>query len=224
MGQKANPIGLRLGIVKEADSLWFDTKGYAANILEDLEIRRIIRDELKRAGVSKVKISRKAGDIEVDIRAARPGVIIGKGGADVTILKQELLKKTGKKVFVNIKEEKNADISSKLIGETVAMQLEKRFQFRRAMKMAVQRALKGGAQGIKIECSGRLGGAEIARREWYREGRVPLHTFRADIDYSFSEALTTYGKIGIKVWVYNGDIYDEKAKTVQTGDVAAPAA
>ena len=206
MGQKANPKGLRLGISQEWSSQWFDLKSYAPNIVEDLMIRKYIKAELKKAGVSSVTISRKAGSIDVSIKAARPGVIIGKGGSDVAYIKEDLQKKTSKNVHLNIVEEKHPETSARLIGQTVAMQLEKRFQFRRAMKMAVQRAMKAGAEGIKIECSGRLGGVEIARTEWYREGRVPLHTFRANIDYELSEASTTYGIIGVKVWVYHGDI------------------
>jgi len=206
MGQKANPIIMRIGVIKESDSIWYDFKNYAANLYEDLLIRNKIKSDLKRAGISKVKISRRRGDVEVNVHAARPGTIIGKGGTDISYLREELAKLTNKKISVNIIEEKDIDRNSKLLAEGIAYQLEKRTPFRRAMKMTVQKALKAGVLGIKINCSGRLGGVEIARSEWYREGKVPLHTLRADIDYAFTEALTTYGKIGIKVWIYNGDI------------------
>lgn len=206
MGQKANPIIMRIGIIKDSDSVWFDYKNYAANLYEDLLIRNKIKTDLKRAGIAKVKISRRRDNVEINVFAARPGTIIGKGGVDITYLREELAKLTNKKVNVNILEEKDIDRNSKLLAEGIAYQLEKRTPFRRAMKMTVQKALKAGALGIKINCSGRLGGVEIARSEWYREGKVPLHTLRADVDYAFTEALTTYGKIGIKVWVYNGDI------------------
>jgi small subunit ribosomal protein S3 len=218
MGQKANPILLRLGIVKDWESTWFDIRQYPKLILEDKDIREYMRNELRRAGVSDIHIRRKADQVEIDITAARPGIVMGKGGADITYLRDELNKKTGKKVTIKVKEEKHAERNSRLIGEVIAGQLEKRIPFRRAMKMAVQRAMKAGAQGVKIMCAGRLGGVEIARQEWYREGKVPLHTLRADIDYAFTEALTTYGKIGIKVWIYNGEIF---TKNEQEGKAAA---
>lgn len=211
MGQKANPIALRLGIVKTEDSVWFDKKNYSQNLIEDLLIRNKIKTDLKRAGIAKVKIARRRGEVEISVFAARPGTIIGKGGSDISFIREELMKLTDKKVNISIIEEKDIDRNAKLLAEGIAYQLERRVPFRRAMKMTVQKALKCGALGIKILCAGRLGGVEIARSEWYLEGKVPLHTLRADIDYAFTEALTTYGKIGVKVWVYNGDIISRKA-------------
>jgi small subunit ribosomal protein S3 len=212
MGQKANPIGLRLGIVEEHESSWFSMKSYSDWLVEDLELRRHINAELKRAGIARINIKRKSDQVEIEIDAARPGIIMGKGGSDITFLRDELSKKTGKKIAIKVREMKDAEINSRLIGEAIAAQLEKRIPFRRAMKMAVQRAMKSGAIGIKIACAGRLGGVEIARSEWYREGKVPLHTLRARIDYSFTEALTTFGKIGIKVWVNRGEVLGKETK------------
>ncbi len=205
MGHKANPIVLRLGINRECDSTWFSNANYGVLLLEDVKIRKYLNKELQRAGVSKILIRRRAETVEVDVYAARPGTISGKGG-DTTYLREELEKDSKKKFVINIVEEKNPESNPKLLGEFVAGQLEKRIPFRRAMKMAVQRALRAGAQGVMIYCAGRLGGAEIARTEWYREGKVPRHTFRADVDYAFTEAFTTYGKIGVKVFVYNGEV------------------
>lgn len=205
MGQKANPIVLRLGINRDCDSTWFSTAIYAELLLEDVKIRKYLNKELMRAGISKINIRRRAEAVEVDVYAARPGTISGKGG-DTTYLKEELEKDSKKKFVINIVEEKSPESNPKLLGEFVAGQLEKRIPFRRAMKMAVQRALRAGAQGVMIYCAGRLGGAEIARTEWYREGKIPRHTFRADVDYAFTEAFTTYGKIGVKVLVYNGEV------------------
>jgi len=206
MGQKANPIVLRLGIIKDWDSSWYAEKTYSDLVLEDFKLRQFLRPELSRAGVSRIQINRKTKFTEINITVSRPGVVLGKGGVEVVALQEELNKRFKKHFKVNVIEEKDPDLSSKLISEWVCLQLEKRVAFRRAMKMAVQRALKSGAKGIKICCSGRLGGAEIARTEWNREGKVPLHTFRADIDYAFSEALTTFGKIGVKVWIYKGEV------------------
>ncbi|MFC1617385.1 30S ribosomal protein S3 [Candidatus Margulisiibacteriota bacterium] len=206
MGQKANPIIMRMGINREAESVWFDYKNYSKLLYEDFIIRNKIKEDLKNAGIAKLKILRKRGLVEINVYAAKPGVIIGKSGSDVTFLREELNKLTGKKISINIIEEKDTDKSAKLLAENIAFQLEKRVPFRRAMKMYVQRALKAGVEGIKVACAGRLGGVEIARSEWYREGKVPLHTLRANIDYAFTEALTTYGKIGVKVWVYKGEI------------------
>ncbi len=221
MGQKASPIVLRLGIIRDADSIWFsEKKGYPSFLLEDLEIRKYIKRELKRSMVSSVIVKRKSEVVEVDVYSARPGVIIGKGGSDVSFLRSELVALTGKKIQINIKEEKKPDLSARLLAESVASQLERRIPFRRAMRQIIQRALKVGAQGIKVSCSGRIGGAEIARTEWYREGKVPLHTFRSDIDYAFAEALTTFGKIGVKVWVYKGEIY--KAIKPELAEVLLP--
>jgi len=206
MGQKANPIALRLGIIRDCESVWYEHGKYGDNLYEDLIIRNKVKTDLKRAGISKVHISRRLGEVEIVVNAARPGMIIGKGGTDIAYIKEELTNLTGKKVSLSIVEEKEIDRNAKLLAEGITFQLEKRVPFRRAMKMAVQKALKAGAYGIKVLCSGRLGGVEIARSEWYREGKVPLHTLRANIDYAFTEALTTYGKIGVKVWVYNGEI------------------
>ena len=211
MGQKANPILMRLGIIRESDSIWFGTRQYSEYLLEDLEIRKYLKNELKRAAVSNLKIKRRADQLVIDVFSARPGVVIGKGGSDVVFIKEELSKLTGKKVQINIIEERDPDLSSRLLAESTTSQLERRIPFRRAMKQIVQRAMRAGAKGVKVSCSGRLGGAEIARTEWYREGKVPLHTLRSNIDYAFTEALTTYGKIGVKVWVYKGDIFAAKA-------------
>lgn len=207
MGQKANPNCLRLGIIRDWESTWFSQKEYGVLLFEDFNLRKILKTELGKAGVSKIQINRKANSTEANVSVARPGLILGKSNAvDMGLLHEELLKQFGKKIKINVLEEKAADLSSRLLGEWITSQLEKRVPFRRVMKMAVQKSLKSGAKGVKVCCSGRLGGAEIARVEWYREGKIPLHTFRADIDYAFSEALTTYGKIGVKVWVYKGDV------------------
>jgi len=225
MGQKANPKVLRLGITCEADSNWFSLHGYSELLFEDLMIRDFVKSELKRGGISGVKIRRKSGVVEVDVFAARPGVIIGKSGGDVTILKEELVRRTNKTVVLNIIEEKSPDCSPRLLGEFVAGQLEKRVPFRRAMKMAVQRSMRAGALGILISCSGRLGGAEIARTEWYREGKIPRHTFRANVTYAFTEALTTYGKIGVKVFIYDGDVLKSvRSKNLLEKEVSVEAA
>ncbi len=217
MGQKANPNGLRIGIIRDWDSTWFAEDSYGDLVLEDFNLRKFIKTELGKAGISKVQIKRKANVIDVNVFVARPGMILGKGGLEVNLLQEELNKKFQKPFKLNIIEEKAPDLSSKLVADWVCFQLEKRVAFRRAMKMAVQRSLKSGAKGVKICCSGRLGGAEIARTEWYREGKIPLHTFRADIDYAFSEALTTYGKIGVKVWIYKGEVF--KKPVVQTEEL-----
>jgi small subunit ribosomal protein S3 len=211
MGQKVNPHAVRIGITRDWDSNWYANKGsYSTNLLEDFNIRKYLKEKLFRAGVSKILISRRAKQLVVDIFTARPGMVIGKGGQEADQLKAELQDYLGKPVHLNINEEKNVETNAQLWAEAVSLQLEKRIPFRRAMKQAVTRALKAGALGIKVRCSGRLAGAEIARAEWYREGRVPLQTFRADIDHGFSEALTTYGKIGVQVWIYKGDILGKK--------------
>jgi small subunit ribosomal protein S3 len=181
---------------------------YPSLVLEDFYIRNLLRSELSRAAVSDIKINRMSDYIEIIVKVARPGVIFGKNGLDLNVYKEDFMERTGRRVNIKIVEEKRPDVSARLLSLWVAGQIEKRIPFRRAMKMTVQRALKSGAEGIKVHCSGRLGGVEIARSEWYREGRVPLHTLRANIDYSFTEALTTYGKIGVKVWIYKGDIFD----------------
>jgi small subunit ribosomal protein S3 len=206
MGQKINPIGLRLGINRTWDSRWYADGNYAGLLHEDLKIRKYLRSRLTQAGVSKVVIERPAKMARISIHSARPGVIIGKKGADIEKLRGDLSKMTGNDVHLNIIEIRKPEIDAQLIAENIAQQLEKRVHFRRAMKRAVQSAMRLGALGIRINCSGRLGGAEIARMEWYREGRVPLHTLRADVDFGFGEAKTTYGVCGVKVWVFKGEI------------------
>jgi len=206
MGQKVNPIGLRLGINRNWDSRWFPGENLAANIGEDYKIRKFLKKELYYAGVSQILIERTAKKLRVTVVAARPGIIIGKKGADIEKLRTKLNKLVGKDVNINIKEERKPQASAQLAAENVAMQLERRVAFRRAMKKVIQGAQKSGAKGIKISVSGRLGGAEMARTEWYLEGRVPLHTLRAKIDYGFAEAHTTYGIIGIKVWIFKGEV------------------
>ena len=209
MGQKTHPIGVRLGITRTWDSRWYLKKGYADQLLEDLAIKKEIKTKLFHAGVSKIEIERAGQKIRVIIHTARPGIIIGKKGSEVEKLRKDLELMSGKQAMVDIKEIRKPEVDAQLVAENIALQLEKRVAFRRAMKKAVASALRFGAQGIKITCSGRLAGAEIARTEWYREGRVPLHTFRADIHYGFSTAKTTYGIIGVKVWVYTGDVLPE---------------
>jgi small subunit ribosomal protein S3 len=209
LGQKTHPIGIRLGITRTWDSRWYLKKGYAAQLLEDLAIKKEIKAKLFHAGVSKIEIERAGQKIRVIIHTARPGIIIGKKGSEVEKLRKDLELMSGKQAMVDIKEIRKPEVDAQLVSENIALQLEKRVAFRRAMKKAVASALRFGAQGIKITCSGRLAGAEIARTEWYREGRVPLHTFRADIHYGFAQAKTTYGIIGVKVWVYTGDVLPE---------------
>ena len=207
MGQKVNPIGLRLGINRNWESRWFPAKDRAPSfIAEDYKIRTMLKKELFYAGVSNIIIERTVKKIRITIVTARPGIVIGKKGADIEKLKEKLQKMLNKSVSINIKEEKRPLANAQLVAESVAQQIERRVAFRRAMKKAIQGALKQGAKGIKISCAGRLGGAEMARTEWYLEGRVPLHTLRAKIDYGFAEALTTYGNIGIKVWIFKGEV------------------
>ncbi len=213
MGQKTHPIGNRLGITKTWDSRWFLKKGYADQLLVDIAIRKEIKKKLFHAGVSKIEIERAGQKIRLIIHTARPGIIIGKKGAEVEKLRKDIEAMSGRQASVDIKEIRKPEIDAQLVAENIALQLEKRVAFRRAMKKAVSSALRFGALGIKITCSGRLAGAEIARTEWYREGRVPLHTFRADINFGFAQARTTYGVIGVKVWVYLGDVLPEVAKT-----------
>ena len=208
MGQKVHPIGFRLGVIRTWESRWYAEKSYSGLLHEDLKLRDYLKKRLHHAGISKVEIERAASKAKVNIFAARPGIIIGKKGSEVEALKKDLAKLTDKEVFINIQEVRKPEIDAQLVAENVALQLERRVAFRRAMKKAVSQALKFGAEGVKIECSGRLGGAEMSRREWYREGRVPLHTLRADIDYGFAEAKTTYGIIGVKVLVFKGEILD----------------
>jgi small subunit ribosomal protein S3 len=206
MGQKVNPIGLRLGINRTWDSRWFAVDDYAKLLHEDLKLREYLNSRLQQAGVSRIVIERPAKKARITIHTARPGVVIGKKGADIEKLRSDLAKLTKSEVNLNIVEIRKPEIDAKLVAENIAQQLERRVAFRRAMKRAVQSAMRLGAQGIRINCSGRLGGAEIARVEWYREGRVPLHTLRADIDYGTATAKTTYGTCGVKVWVFKGEI------------------
>jgi small subunit ribosomal protein S3 len=209
VGQKVHPIGFRLGFTKTWNSRWYAEKDYALLLHEDLLIRRMVKDKLSHAGVSRVEIERSGNQAKVNIYTARPGIIIGRKGAEVDKLKAGLEAKTGRQVYINIKEIRKPEIDAQLLAENVALQLAKRVAFRRAMKKSVQAALRLGAQGIKITCRGRLGGSEIARKEWYREGRVPLHTLRADIDFGLAESHTTYGRIGVKVWIYKGEVLPE---------------
>src|SRR5690554_7704374 len=207
MGQKVHPTGIRLGIVKKHTSVWFaEGKDYAEHLLVDLQVRDYIRKRLANASVSRVEIERPAQTARITIHTARPGIVIGKKGEDVEKLRNALVAKMGVPVHINIEEIRKPDLDAKLVADNVAQQLERRVMFRRAMKRAVQNAMRQGAKGIKIQVSGRLGGAEIARTEWYREGRVPLHTLRADIDYATHEATTTYGIIGVEVWIFKGEI------------------
>jgi small subunit ribosomal protein S3 len=206
MGQKVNPIGLRVGINRTWDSRWFAGRDYAQLLHEDLKLKEYLRERLVQAGVSKIIIERPAKKARVTIHSARPGVVIGKKGADIEKLRSDLAKMTGSEVSLNIVEIRKPEIDAKLIAENIAQQLERRVAFRRTMKRAVQSAMRLGALGIRINCSGRLGGAEIARMEWYREGRVPLHTLRAEIDFGDATAKTTYGTCGVKVWVFKGEI------------------
>jgi small subunit ribosomal protein S3 len=211
LGQKTIPIGNRIGITRTWDSRWYLKKGYAAQLYEDINVRKLIKEKLYHAGVARIEIERPGQKLKVIIHTARPGIIIGKKGAEVEKLKKEIESYTGKQVAIDIKEVRKPELDSQLVAENIALQLEKRVAFRRALKRAVSSSMRFGALGIKVQCSGRLAGAEIARTEWYREGRVPLSTFRADVDYGFAEAKTTYGKIGIKVWIYHGDVLPERA-------------
>ncbi|WP_020676891.1 30S ribosomal protein S3 [Geopsychrobacter electrodiphilus] len=207
MGQKVHPIGFRLGINRTWESRWYADSDYSEKLHADLKLRNFLKKRLYHAGISKIELERAANKVKVNIFAARPGIIIGKKGAEVEELKRDLAKLTDDECFINIQEVRKPEIDAQLVAESVALQMERRVAFRRAMKRSVSMALKFGAQGIKIECSGRLGGAEMSRREWYREGRVPLHTLRADIDYGFAEAKTTYGIIGVKVLIFKGEVF-----------------
>jgi small subunit ribosomal protein S3 len=208
LGQKTHPIGLRLGIIKTWDSRWFARKDFAAHLKEDLFIRKYLRARLLKAGVSKIVIQRAANKITINIRTARPGLVIGKRGQQVDLLRDELQHVTKKDIFLNIDEVKKPDSDPQLVAEHVARQLEQRVSFRRAMKKAIASSMRSGVKGIRIRCAGRLGGAEMARTETYREGRVPLHTLRADIDYAQSTARTTYGAVGVKVWIFHGEVLE----------------
>ena len=217
MGQKVNPTGLRLGIVKGWDSAWYGGKDFSDKLVEDQKIRQYISARIPKGGISKVVIERTLKRITLTIHTARPGVVIGKGGAEVDKIKEELKKLTGKDLQINIYEIKRPEIDSRLVGESIAQQLKARISYRRAMKQAIASAMRVGALGIKIKVSGRLGGAEMARTEQYKEGRIPLHTLRADIDYSICEADTIYGKIGIKVWIFKGEIYGKRDLSPNVG-------
>lgn len=206
MGQKVHPNGFRLGITKTWDSRWFSQKDFGNFLIEDLKLREFVKKRLSQASISKMEIERAAGKIRLVIHTARPGIVIGPKGSEIEKLRREVLAMTDKEIIIDVKEIRKPEIDAQLVAENVAQQLERRIAFRRAMKKAVTSSLKSGAKGIRIATAGRLGGAEMARREWYREGRVPLHTLRADIDYGFAEARTTYGVIGVKVWVFKGEI------------------
>jgi small subunit ribosomal protein S3 len=217
MGQKVHPTGIRLGITKQHSSIWYaESKDYANRLISDLKVREYIEDKLKSASVSKVVIERPAQTARITIHTARPGIVIGKKGEDVEKLRNQLSKQMNVPVHINIEEVRKPDLDAKLVAQNVAGQLERRVMFRRAMKRVVQNAMRAGAEGIKVQVGGRLGGAEIARSEWYREGRVPLHTLRADIEYAAYEALTTYGIIGIKVWIFKGEVLEVAAVPEQS--------
>ncbi|MCJ7843057.1 30S ribosomal protein S3 [Lederbergia sp. NSJ-179] len=217
MGQKVNPIGMRIGIIRDWESKWYADKEYATLLHEDIKIREYIAKRLADASVSRVEIERAANRVNITVHTAKPGMVIGKGGSEVEALRKALNKLTNKRVHINIIEIKKADLDAKLVAENIARQLENRVSFRRAQKQAIQRTMRAGADGIRTMVSGRLGGADIARAEHYSEGTVPLHTLRADIDYAHAEADTTYGKLGVKVWIYRGEILPEKKKSVEGG-------
>ncbi len=210
MGQKVNPHGLRLGIIKSWDAKWYADKDFAANLHEDIKIRDYLKEKLYTSGVSKIEIERAANRVKVNIHTAKPGMVIGRGGSGIEVIKNGLKKLSDKNIDINIVEVKQAELDATLVAENIASQLERRIAFRRAMKQAVGRTMRMGAKGIKVMVGGRLGGAEIARSESYREGSIPLHTLRADIDYGTAEAHTTYGRIGVKVWIYKGEVLPEK--------------
>ena len=218
MGQKVNPHGLRVGVIKDWDSKWYADAEFSDYLVEDYNIRKFLKNKLYSAGVSKIEIERASDRVKVIIYTAKPGVVIGKGGAEIEVTKKELAKLTDKKVMVDIKEIKRPDRDAQLVAENIAQQLENRVSFRRAMKSCMGRTMKSGAMGIKTCCSGRLGGADIARAEFYSEGTIPLQTLRADIDYGFAEANTTYGKVGVKVWIYKGEILPTKGNQMEGSD------
>ena len=224
MGQKVNPIGLRVTVTKDWLSKWYaDKKDYAPLLLEDVKVRNFVKKKLESAAVAKIAIERYANRARITIHTARPGIVIGRKGTEIDKLKEELGRMTGKEIYVDIVEIKQPEVDAQLVGENVALQLERRISFRRAMKKAVQTAMDFGAEGIKIQCGGRLGGAELARREKYRAGKIPLHTLRADIDYGFAEANTVYGKIGVKVWICKGERAPLKPLATTVGPAAATA-
>lgn len=211
MGQKIHPKGLRVGIIEGWDSFWFaGEKDYAKFLSEDLKLRKYLKNSLYKAGISRIFIGRKANQIEIDLHTSKPGLIIGKGGKEVTAIREALMKKSGKQIQLNVREESKPEACSVLVAENIAFQLERRVSYRRVMKQAVAKVLRSGGKGVKIMCGGRLGGSEIARKEKYRAGRVPLQTLRAKIDYGFAEAMTIYGKIGVKVWIYKGEVLKDK--------------
>lgn len=219
MGQKVSPVGLRIGIIRDWESKWYADKDFGKLLIEDVKIREFLKNKLKDCSVSRIDIERAANRVNVTIHTAKPGMVIGKGGAEVEVIRGQLAKMTDKKVHINITEIKNAELDAILVAESIAQQLERRISFRRAMKQAIQRTLRSGAKGIKTSVSGRLGGAEIARTEGYSEGTVPLHTLRADIDYGTAEAHTTYGRIGVKVWIYRGEVLPAaKRRTKKEGE------
>ena len=219
MGQKVHPIGLRIGIIKDWESKWYAGKREFAELLhEDLMIRKYIKERFNAAGVSRIEIERAANRVRVTIHTARPGMVIGRGGTEVESVRKALEEKTGKQIQVNIVEIKVPELDAQLVAENIASQLERRVSFRRAMRQAQQRAMRLGAEGIKISVAGRLGGAEIARTEWNPEGKIPLHTLRADIDYGFAEAATTYGQIGVKVWIYKGEVLPSKSQSSESAE------
>ncbi len=213
MGQKVHPIGFRLGIIRSWESKWYEEKNYAKWLHEDIRLREFVKEKLGQAGISRIEIERAANKVKINVHTARPGIVIGKRGAGIETIKKDLQALTENEVYLNVVEVRKAETDAQLVAENIATQLERRIAFRRAMKKSVQTALKFGAKGIRVACSGRLGGAEMARYEWYREGRVPLHTLRADIDYGFAEAKTTYGKIGCKVWIMRGEVLPQSAGT-----------
>lgn len=217
MGQKVNPVGLRLGIIKGWDSNWYGGKTFSSKLIEDQNIRKYVEARIPKGGISKIVIERTLKRITLTIHTARPGVVIGKGGAEVDKIKEELKKITGKDVQINIYEIKRPELDAKLVGESIAQQIRARISYRRAMKQAIASAMRVGAQGIKIKVSGRLGGAEMARTEQYKEGRIPLHTLRANIDYAVSESNTVYGKIGIKVWIFKGEVFGKRDLSPNVG-------
>jgi len=217
VGQKVHPKGLRVGIIRGWESNWYADKNYLEFLHEDLKIREFIKNKFYHAGIAGIQIERAANRVKISIQTAKPGIVIGRGGAEVEDLRKELEQMTKKRINVNIVEVKKPELNALLVAEGIALQLERRISFRRAMKQAVSRTMRAGAEGVRISCSGRLGGAEIARTEWYSEGKVPLHTLRADIDYGFAEANTTYGKIGVKVWIYKGEILPEVGNRKEEG-------
>jgi small subunit ribosomal protein S3 len=211
VGQKVHPIGFRLGVIRSWDSKWYEERNYAKWLHEDIHLREFVKEKLGQAGISRIEIERAANKVKINVHTARPGIVIGKRGAGIETIKKDLQALTQNEVYLNVVEVRKAETDAQLVAENIATQLERRIAFRRAMKKAVQTALKFGAKGIRVACAGRLGGAEMARYEWYREGRVPLHTLRAEIDYGFAEAKTTYGKIGCKVWIMKGEVLPQSA-------------